>query len=85
MPTPECCEPVVASVGLGDHVPCLYRVAEEEDVLITSGLNINDIVDLYTACGGLCRGGRHLADICEGIERLRCVLRSPPAFLAANY
>jgi hypothetical protein len=65
MPTAPCCEPVVASVDLGGGVPCLCRVASQQQ-LILARLNASHLLALYTACGGLQTGGAHLAAACQG-------------------
>jgi hypothetical protein len=65
MPTAPCCEPVVASVDLGGGVPCLCRVASQQQ-LILARLNASHLLALYTACGGLRTGGAHLAAACQG-------------------
>lgn len=51
VPTPACCEPLVASVDLGAGGDCLCSVAHETPVL-HAGLNSSILVALHSACGG---------------------------------
>jgi len=65
-PPEECCQMVVAAVGLGygDPVPCLCRVVKEPDFPATR-LNIDMILKMYPICDGVRPVGPYAAAICR--------------------
>ena len=62
----ECCQMVVAAVGLGygDPVPCLCRVGKEPDFPATR-LNIDMILKMYPICDGVRPVGPYTAAVCR--------------------
>jgi hypothetical protein len=63
VPTPACCEPLVASVVLGGGGDCLCSVAHEKPVL-HAGLNSSLLVALHSACGGALA----VVSVCHGTK-----------------